>query len=82
MEESRKRRRGTDEAEVEQSKDRTRNFVSNKAKALMKRSLKDGGFIAKRGFKKLISVDRIRVYTQVYNTITKRLLSNPWQTAP
>ena len=24
----------------------------------------------------------IRVYTQVYNTITKRLLSNPWQTAP
>ena len=28
------------------------------------------------------TVDRIRVYAQVYNTITIRLLSNPWQTAP
>ena len=27
-------------------------------------------------------VDRIRVCTQVHNTITKRLLSNPRQTAP
>ena len=27
-------------------------------------------------------VDRIRVCTQVHNTITKRLLSNPWQAAP
>ena len=55
MEESRKRKRGTDEAEVEQRKDRIRNFVSDKAKALMKRSLKDGGFIVERGIKKLIS---------------------------
>ena len=30
----------------------------------------------------VMAVDRIRVYTQVHNTITKRLLSNPWQTAP
>ena len=55
MEESRKRKRGTDEAEAEQRKDRTRNLISDKAKALMERSLKDRGFIAERGFKKLIS---------------------------
>ena len=55
MEESRKRKRGMDEAEVEQRKGRTRNFVSDKAEALMERSLKDRGFIAERGFKKLIS---------------------------
>ena len=44
-----------DEAEAEQRKDRTRNFVSNKAEALMERSSKDRGFISERGFKKLIS---------------------------
>ena len=55
MEESRKRKRGTDETEVEQRKDKTRNFVSDKAEALMERILKDRGFIAERGFKKLIS---------------------------
>ena len=44
-----------DEAEAEKRKDRTRNFVSDKEEALMERSLKDGGFIAERGFKKLIS---------------------------
>ena len=53
IEESRKIKRGTDEAEAEQRKDRTRNFVSEEAKALMERSLKDRGFIAKRGFKSL-----------------------------
>ena len=55
MEESRKRKRGTDEAEAEQRKYRTRNLVSNKAEALMEICLKDRGFIAERGFKKLIS---------------------------
>ena len=29
-----------------------------------------------------LAVDRILVCTQVHNTITKRLLSNPWQIAP
>ena len=56
MEESRKRKRGADEAEVEQRKDKTRNFISDKAAALMERSLKDRGFIAERGFKRLISL--------------------------
>ena len=55
MEESRKRKRGEDEAQEEQRKDRTRNFISDKAADLMERSLKDGGFIAERGFKRLIS---------------------------
>ena len=50
-----KEKRGVDEAEVEQRKYRARNFVSDKAEALMERSLKDRGFIAERGFKKLIS---------------------------
>ena len=43
------------EYEAEQRKDRARNFVSDKEEALMERSLKDRGFIAERGFKKLIS---------------------------
>ena len=55
MEESRKRKRGADEAEVEQGKDKARDFISGKAAALMERSLKDNGFIAERGFKRLIS---------------------------
>ena len=55
MKESRKRKRGVDEAKVEQRKDRARNFILDKAAALMERSLKDRGFIAERGFKKLIS---------------------------
>ena len=49
-----KEKGGTDEVEAKQRKDRTRNFVSEKAEALMERSLKDRGFIAERGFKKLI----------------------------
>ena len=47
-EEPRKRKRGADEA-------RAKNFISEKAAALMERSLKDRGFIAKRGLKKVIS---------------------------
>ena len=45
VEESRKRKKGVDEAEVEQRKDRARNFILDKATALMERSLKDRGFI-------------------------------------
>ena len=55
MEESRKRKRRADEAEAEQRKDRATNFVSDKVATLMERSLKDRGFISKRGFKRLIS---------------------------
>ena len=55
MEESRKIKRGADEAEAEQRKDRARNFISDKATAQMEKSLKDRGFIAEKGFKRLIS---------------------------
>ena len=37
-------------------KERARNFISKKAAALMKGSLKDRAFIAKRWFKKVISL--------------------------
>ena len=50
VEESRKRKRGADEAEAEKRKNRAGNIVSNKAEALMERSLKYRGFIAERGF--------------------------------
>ena len=40
VEESRKRKRGADEAKAEQRKDRARNFISDKAATLMERSLK------------------------------------------
>ena len=36
-------------------KERAKNFISEKAAALMERSLKDIGFINERGFKKVIS---------------------------
>ena len=36
-------------------KERARNFISEKATALMERSLKGGGFIAESGFKQVIS---------------------------
>ena len=54
-EESRKRKRGAVEVKAGQRKDRARNFISKKAAALMEGSLKDRGFIAERGFKKVIS---------------------------
>ena len=54
-EESRKRKRRTEETETEQRVEKVRNFISDKAIALMEKSLKDRGFIAERGFKKLIS---------------------------
>ena len=53
-EESRKRKRGANEARVEQMKERARNFISEKAATLMEGSLKDRGFIAERGLKKVI----------------------------
>ena len=54
-EESRKRKRAVDEARAEQMKEREKNFISEKAATQMERSLKDRGFIAKKGFKKIIS---------------------------
>ena len=39
---------------MEQRKDRARNFISNKAAALMETNLKDKGFITERGFTRLI----------------------------
>ena len=54
-EESRKRKIGTNEAGAEKRKDIARNFVSEKAIALMEESLKERGFNAERGFKKAIS---------------------------
>ena len=51
-EESRKKKR---EAEAEQINERVRILISDKASALMEKSLKDKGFIVERGFKKLIS---------------------------
>ena len=54
-EESRKRKKGTNEAGAEKRKDIARNFVSEKAVALMEESLKERGFISERGFKKAIS---------------------------
>ena len=54
-EESRKRKRGTNEARAEKRKDIARDFVSEKATALMEGSLMKRGFIVERGFKKAIS---------------------------
>ena len=53
-EESRKRKRGTNEAGAEKRKDIARNFVSERATTLMEESLKERGFIVERGFKKAI----------------------------
>ena len=54
-EESRKRKRRTEETETKQRVEKARNFISDKAVALMKKSLKERGFINERGFKKLVS---------------------------
>ena len=54
-EESRNIKKGADEARAEQMKERARNFISEKAAALMEGILKDIGFIAERGFKQVIS---------------------------
>ena len=54
-EESRKMKRRTEETETEQRAEKVRNFILDKATALMEKSLKDRGFIVERGFKKLIS---------------------------
>ena len=52
---SRKMKRGVEEAETEQRNERVRILISDKASALMEKSLKDRGFIVERGFNKLIS---------------------------
>ena len=54
-EESRKRKRGADEAGEEQRKDIVENFISERAVALMEGSLKNKGFIEERGLKNIIS---------------------------
>ena len=46
---------GADEARGEQMKERAKNFISEKAVTLMEGSLKDIGFIAERGLKKVIT---------------------------
>ena len=53
-EESRKMKRRTEETKIEQRAKKVRNFISGKAVELTEKSLKDKGFIAERGFKKLI----------------------------
>ena len=54
-EESRKRKRGAEEAKAEQRNERVRILISDKASSLMEKILKDRGFIVERGFKRLIS---------------------------
>ena len=54
--ESRKRKRRTEETETEQRAEKARNFISDEVVALMEKSLKDRGFIDERGFKKPISL--------------------------
>ena len=54
-EESRKRKMRTEGTEIEQRAEKVRNFILDKAVALMEKSLKERGFIAERGFKKLVS---------------------------
>ena len=54
-EETRKRKRGAEEAETEQSNGKVRDFVSDKAFDLWEKNLKDRDFIVERGFNKLIS---------------------------
>ena len=55
VEESGKRKRGAEEAEADKRNEKVRSLISNKATALMEKSLKDSGFIVERGFKKPIS---------------------------
>ena len=54
-EESRKMKRRAEEIETEQRAEKVRNFISDKAAALMEKNLKERGFIDERGLKKLIS---------------------------
>ena len=56
MGESRKRKRGLNEAEVEQRNEKVRSLISDKAATLMEKSLKDRGFIVERGFNNETSV--------------------------
>ena len=54
-EESRQMKRGAEEAKAEHMNEKVRSLISDKATALMKKSLKEKGFIVERGLKKLIS---------------------------
>ena len=55
VEESVKRKRGAEEVEVDQRNEKVRSLISDKAAALMEKSLKDRGFIVERGFKNPMS---------------------------
>ena len=55
VDESRKRKRGADEAGEEQRKSIVQNFISESAVALMEGRLKSKGVIEERGFKNVIS---------------------------
>ena len=55
VDEPRKRKRGADEASEDQRKNIVENFILESAVALMEGSLKNRGFIAKKGFKNIIS---------------------------
>ena len=55
VEESRKKKRGAEEAEIEQRNESVRILILDKAFALMEKSLKDRGFMVENGFKRLIS---------------------------
>ena len=54
-EESRKMKRGAEEAETKKRNERVRILITDKAFALMEKSLKDRVFTVERGFNKLIS---------------------------
>ena len=55
-EESRKRKRGAEEAKTEKrGVEKVRSLISDKATTLMEKNLKNRGFFVERGFKKLIS---------------------------
>ena len=54
-EESRKMKKVTKESEAEKRDEKVKSLISDKAATLMEKSMKDGGFIVERGFKRLIS---------------------------
>ena len=66
---TRKRKRGVEEAEIEQRNERVRYFISDKAFVLMEKSLKDKGFIIERGF----------MFNKLISPFIERLKKRGWQ---
>ena len=64
MDEPRKRKRGADEV-------RARNLISEKASSQMEGILKNKGFIAKRGFKNIISIFAEMVKKREWQSLAK-----------